>query len=294
MADTQGQETTNEGPSEEMLIEARTMGWQDKESFKGNPEDWVPAEEYVNRGRQIMPILRENNKKMQGEIGALKGRVESMSTALQAANTTIKLLEDSHAQDVQQQVEAARAQLRDEIAAASRDGDHDALAQATDKLTQLNSANKAAGGESSKSDTTTTTTTAPQIHPEAVQWRADNADFVADKRKMRLATIIAQELRDEGDLSVGKIFLDRVAQQVEDTLNGKNSRGTSKVESGQGGGSRRSSAAGAGGKSYADLPAEAKDACERFAKRMVGPDRAHKDINSWRNSYAKQFFEQDA
>ena len=46
------------------------------------------------------------------------------------------------------------------------------------------------------------------------------------------------------------------------------------------------------GKSYADLPPEAKAACEDQARKLVGDGRAFKDTASWRKYYAEVFFSQ--
>ena len=42
------------------------LGWAPKESFRGDPQLWMDAKTYVNRGEQIMPILRKNNQKRGG------------------------------------------------------------------------------------------------------------------------------------------------------------------------------------------------------------------------------------
>ena len=278
---------------EATLQEARTMGWLPLEEFKGNKDNWVDAKNFVERGRQIMPILKQTNDRLMNEMRAVTGQVGQLTAALKAAQTTISALEESHADDVKEQVEAARKDLREEIARASREGDHDALATATDKLVELNSANREAGGkDDDKGDKGDKGErgAAPEMHPEIKAWREENASFMGDRRRVALANAVAEELRANGDTRIGKAFLDAVAEEVEKTLGTKPS-GTSRVSSGNGGGGR--SNASGGGKSYNDLPAEAKEACDRQAKRLVGPDRAHKTIESWRTKYAQQYFAQE-
>ena len=50
-------------------------------------------------------------------------------------------------------------------------------------------------------------------------------------------------------------------------------------------------AGGGGGttKTYADLPPEAKQACENFAKKLVGPGRAYKTVEEWRKAYVARY-----
>lgn len=280
-----------EGPSEEQVNEAKSLGWAPKEEWRGAEDKWVDADEFLKRGLGIHH-LRDSNKKLENTLTQVSGRLSSMEQALRAANATIAALEESHQEDTKAQVEAARAELKEQLAEANREGRHEDVADLTDKLTQLNSAEDVAtegkggkkGGKEDKGDEP------PQIHPEVVQWFKDNSDFTADKRRVALANVVAAELRQAGDTTIGKAFMEKVAEEVEKTL-GPVKRGTSKAESGNGGTGRRTP--GGGGKSYNDLPAEAKEACERQAKRLVGPNRAHKDIDSWRKSYTKQYFAQE-
>lgn len=273
------------GPSEEQIEEARSLGWAPKDAWKGDPEKWVDADQFLQRGLGIHHVRKE----LESLRNTTSARVSQLESALAAANTTIEVLQESHADDVKAQVEEARAALRQEIAQASRDGDHEALATATDKLTQLNAANTDAGGDDDKGGKgDKPNKDAPAVHPEVKAWFDDNPDY-ADRRRAALLHTVATELRQAGDARKGREFLDACAEEVEKYLGtpaGK--RGTSKVEGGGNGtGGRGSSGSG---KSYADLPAEAKAACDSFAKRVVGPNRAHKDLNSWRTAYATKYF----
>ena len=45
--------------------EARTLGWVPAEEFKGDPNRWVDAETFVERGHTVMPILRKNNERLE-------------------------------------------------------------------------------------------------------------------------------------------------------------------------------------------------------------------------------------
>ena len=47
-----------------------------------------------------------------------------------------------------------------------------------------------------------------------------------------------------------------------------------------------------GGKTYNDLPPDAKIACDGWSKQLVGEGRRHKTLADWRASYTKTFFEE--
>ncbi len=275
--------------TEAEIQEAKGLGWADEGSWKGPKEQWVDARTFLEKGRHVLPIMAERNKQLKGQVDSLTGRLTAAEAAVQAANAAIAAIQESQEADVKEQVEEARKELKAQLAAASREGDHDQVADLTDQLTRLNTAEDSADDDKDKGKGkggNTAGSVIPALHPEMVQWFKDNPTFMGSQRHVALANVIAQEMRNDGDARVGKLFMDDVATEVEKTL------GTvrqSKSEAGNGGGGRRGGG-GEAGKSFADLPADAKEACDRQAKRLVGPNRAHKDLDSWRKSYAKQYF----
>ena len=285
------QDTAGQEQQEALEKEAKTMGWVPKEQFRGAETEFVDAKEFVERGRQILPIVQANNQRLMGQVNVLGQKLSSVEEALKASNATIEALESSHDEDVKAQVEAARAELKEQLEAASRDGDHRAVADLTDKMTQLNTAASTRGNGEDKGDKGEQKPPAPPpIHPEVQAWMTQNADFMQDPRRVALANVITQELRQAGDTSIGAAFLDRVAEEVDKTLGARKAGSASRVSPGGGGRGRGVDGGGGAAKSYADLPAEAKAACDKMSKRLVGPNRAHKDETSWRASYAKQYF----
>lgn len=59
-------------PDRNWDAEAREMGWVPKDEFKGDPEKWRPADEFVRRGEEILPIVRQQNRKLQDQLEAQK------------------------------------------------------------------------------------------------------------------------------------------------------------------------------------------------------------------------------
>lgn len=278
--------------TEEELHEAAAMGWADKDKWRGDQKDWVDAKAFLERGRSIMPMLQKNNERLVGKLSDLEGRLGAAEGALRAANATIKALEESQAEDVKAQVEGARAELRDELEDAMKDGDHALAAKLTDKLTQLNDANREAGGKEEKGGDDGSRPARIELPPDIIAWYEQNPDYRIKPRIVALSNAIAVELRQAGNRTIGPAFLDKVKEEVEKELSGGSGKGGfSKVE-GAGGSSHRAPVEGAA-KTYADLPIDAKAACDSMSKRLVGANRAHKDIDSWRKSYVKQYFEKE-
>jgi septum formation inhibitor MinC len=267
--------------SEEVIQEARQMGWLPKEEFKGRPEAWVDATTYVDKGRHVLPIVSAHNKELQQTVQRVAGQVSSLQIALQAANATIAAIEESAAADVEEQVKAARENLKTELEAASREGNHAAVAEITDKLTQLPE-------KKEEKKEVPNAQKPPPLAPEMQAWYAANPDFVSDRRRVSLGNAIAAELREKGETSIGPVFMDKVRDEVNKALGITSQHRPGKTDAGNGGGGRKD--AQSVNKTYADLPQEAKEACDRAEKRLVGEKRAHKTQASWRASYVKQYF----
>jgi hypothetical protein len=277
--------------SPEEIAQAKDLGWADKDQWRGPPEHWVDAKTFLEKGQHVLPILKQNNERLRGELGAVRGEVAGMKDALKAATTTIEALNAAHEEDVKEQVEAARADLRAQLSAASREGDHDAVADATAKLSALNAAEaeKDARAKENAAAAQARRAAPEQMPPENKAWMDSHPEFTANPRAVMLGHAVAAEMRQAGDKTVGPAFLDKVKAEVDAVLGlGTQRGGHSKVEGprgGNGGGGNAGS-----GKTFADLPAEAKAACERQGARLVGATRAHKTIDSWRASYVKQYF----
>lgn len=269
-------------------VEARAMGWVPREEFRGAEDKWVDADAFVERGRSVLPILQKNNERLHTDLQTIKGEVGGLKDALKAAQAVIETLNASHEEDVRAQVEAARAALREELAEASEAGDHKAIADITDKMTQL-------GRAEDKADEKAVAAAPPgkaedllntPFGREVKSWWEQHPAFAKDRRKVALANAVSVDLRERGNTKMGSAFLDEVAEEVEKALGGASEAGGDpRVAAGGGGGSRRQS-----GKTYSDLPAEAKAICDKMSPRLVGPNRAHKDVAAWRTSYVSQYF----
>ena len=58
--------------SEEIVDKAKKMGHVPKEEWKGDPDKWRPAEEFVERGEKILPIVKANQKKLEKKFADLQ------------------------------------------------------------------------------------------------------------------------------------------------------------------------------------------------------------------------------
>lgn len=269
----------------EIQEQAEALGWIPPTRFKGDPERFIDAEDYIRRGEEVLPIVKQQNKKLKAELEEVKAVASANAAALKAAQDAIEQIEERHSVATQKAVENARAQLKAQLASASEAGDHEGVAELTDQLVQLNTAEKE---EPKKEKEVPAPYTPPQ---ELTEWNEENPWFGTDKRKTALALGIAQELREGGEKSTGRVFFDKVKEEMEATLGTKvRAAETSKVEGGRNGSDLEGSRSG-GKKSFASLPADAKAACDADARQFVGPTKKHKTIDEWRARYAQIYYE---
>lgn len=57
--------------ADEIMEKAQKMGWVPQEEWKGDPDKWRPAEEFVERGENIIPILRDKVSKLEKDNAAI-------------------------------------------------------------------------------------------------------------------------------------------------------------------------------------------------------------------------------
>src|SRR4030042_4905842 len=63
--------------------EARDMGWVPEQEFRGDTSKWRSAEEFVDRGREILPILRKNKEELLKHNRQLKSEIDEMKATFE-------------------------------------------------------------------------------------------------------------------------------------------------------------------------------------------------------------------
>lgn len=269
----------------EVQAEAQKMGWIPPDRYKKAPDQFVDADVYVERGKVVLPILKETNKRLEAELEATKAANLAQGAALRQVQDSIATIEERHAVELQKTRERTRDQVKAQLAAANAEGDHEAVAELTDQLVKINA----------QPEVPAPTKQAPApapvaIDPELKAWNAENAWFGTDKRKTALALAIAQELREGGDRSTGRAFYEKVAAELDTTLGAPAAPdGSSKVEGARNGSGNDGPRSGAK-KGYDSLPSEARAACDADTRNFVGPNKRYKTAAEWRNRYAEIYY----
>lgn len=276
------------GIPEEVIQEARSMGWKPLDEFNGNEDDWRDADEFVERGRKILPIVQANNKRLQEQLLTSKREVDSLKETVDAVKNSLKALRAGYDESVAREVAQAKKQLREQLVQAREVGDFDAELDIQDQLDDLKEKEKASK-KKAEDEEKETKPTQPKVHPEFEQWQRENPWFGdqsdpdnLDRTQKLLA--IGEQLRLKGDTTVGRAFMDKCVEELEKQSKSPSKKAGSKVESGSHG-----AATQGGGRSFNKLPKEAKQACHEDNEMFVGPGKMFKTVAEWEDHYAELY-----
>lgn len=276
--------------------EAREMGWTPKEKFKGNPDKWVTAEEFVERAEHVLPILRADRNRLRNELLTRDQKIDTLTQQLTTTASIVKDLTVQYDEKLKSELAAQRRNLKADLKDAVADRDTDAEFEIREQLEALTEAEQKAQERAKQNKDKLTAPaptdddTNPKLSPEFSAWQRDNPWYGGsspeDRKRTKAIVRIAEDLRDEGETSKGREFMDLCLEKLEE-LEQPTQRGQSKVE----GGNPRNIGGGNGQGSYGSLPAEAKRACEEFAQDLVGEGKVYKTMKEFQTYYAKTYYE---
>lgn len=236
--------------SPEVIREAELLGWVPKEKFRGNEDDWIDAEVFVKRGKEINPILRKNNELLLNKLNAKDAEIADIKAAVEEFKKFHEETEERAYKRALSDLKAAKKQALEE-------GDHEAVIEIDDEISDLKESKKT-------TPFTEPVKYSPVTDPVYIAWETENRWVVEDPSLARAAEQAAELMRIRGETSTGRIFLDKVGEKIKEAFPEKfgnpNREKASMTE-----GSRPATKSGK--KTYADLPAEAKQACDRFVKQ---------------------------
>ena len=254
----------------EILSEAKSQGWVEKEHYRGNPNDWVDADRFVERGRQILPILRKNNEGLLRDLNHTKEQLKEFREAAEEFKKFQRESYERKASDYEKRIQ----EIKESRAQAISDGDgtkvnalDDQLDTAKENLREAKQAVKDVVTTSVVEDVSSAST----IDPTLQVWLDKNTWFGQDRRMTSIVNGIGESLRLEFPNLKGQPFLEKLDEVLQEEFPNKFGKTASKksagspVESGSGRQSRGSSSA----QSYDNLPPDAKAACDRFVKQKL-------------------------
>jgi hypothetical protein len=235
-------------------VEAKQFGWVPEDEFKGNPAEWKDAETFLRRGKEINGFLRKDLEKIQSDNRKKDAELAEIRATMEEFR---KYHNETEARAYKRAIEA----LKEEKKVAIEQGDGSRVVEIDDELENIKEAQQTKPKETAKEQ-------APGYDAEFVAWNKANLWFSTDAELQSLALLVGQEINAEEPDKKGRAFYDEVAKRVKEAAPEKfenPARKNASVASSSDGRSPSTK----NKKSYNDLPAEAKAACDKFVKQKL-------------------------
>lgn len=280
----------------EAETKARELGWVPEDEFRGDKAKWKPAEEFLDYADHMLPILRENNRKLTQKISAKDQEFAKLQTTVAEQTKILKALEADADTRAEESIEARLAATRAALAEANRDQEFDRVAELQETLTDLKLEQRTAKTSVEKGEQQKA---APGISAEFAAefdaWKATNK-WVDDPALAAASTAIGNKIIQDaiaaGETPLkGRAFLNEVTKQMDKKFRVSGTPRGDKVDGG-GEGTSASSSSSAGSR-YSSLPAEARRMCETQAKNKVGEGKPYKTLAAWQKRFAELYNEQE-
>ena len=241
----------------EIEREAALMGHVPRDQFRGNPDDWIDAETFVRRGREVMPILRKNNERLLNKVVDLENQLVGDRKTFEEFR---KFQEDAINRQKSEALEQLRAARREAIST----GDGDAFDRADEQIRQVESYQVP--------DAVKSRPVEQPPNPVFAEWLDHNEWFNKDAALRTVADSLVEVIKAEGVHSIGgPEFLEEVTRRVRAIAPAKFQNPARMAAAAVDAPAPRTRKPG--GKSYDDLPAEAKQICDKFVSSIPGYTR---------------------
>lgn len=258
----EGQETGTPAPPQESEAEVRAkrLGWVPKEEFRGDPEHWRSAEKFLEWSDAAAPSLRRDNDR-------LHRRVDETERLLKEARDTFAEFREFASKSEQRSYERAKAEIQQRIEKSAADADAGAVRVG---MAELDALNKEAPKPVERKPEPKQE---PKIDATIQDWIDREQWFTRDRSLNAYAVDVFGDLeRNKPGMSTEERLAEtkRLTREKFPEKFGVNPmrNGAAAVSEPSGGSAGRKK-----GKTYDDLPADAKRACDKFVKTIPGYKR---------------------
>lgn len=283
-----------EGDNNDAAIEsqARELGWVPEAEFKGDKSRWKSAGDFVEYASGMVPILRKNNQQLSDKLAARDREFVALQQRVAEQDRILKTLDETVTNDAAASLESRIDQTRSAISEAMKAQEFETAAELTEALTDMKAELKDLKKKKDDPPPRAANSGNPYDDPVFRSWIADN-EWTSDPAMLAAANVIGGQIINEHkergqQPPTGRALLDEVSKRVDNKFNVSRRPTGEKVGSDTGG----TRTAGTGGKTFASLPAEAKQVCLNEAKRRVGEGKAYPTLEAWQKRYAEVYYAQ--
>ena len=248
--------------NEQTQKEARLFGWVPKEEFRGSEDDWVDAEVFVKRGKEINPILRKNNELLMKKLDEKAKEIDSIKASVEEFKKFQKESFERKTAEYEVQIAQLKSQKREAIA----EGNGDLVVDIDDQIDSLKEAQREAKeAAKAKPEPEQPAQVSIPDDPELQGWLNKNTWFGNDIEMTELANTLGSSVRKQFPHLTSRAFLEKLDDKIREYMPNKFLGNKAKGSAVDSSGSVRGSGS-SGKKSYDNLPDDAKQACDRFIK----------------------------
>lgn len=249
--------------NEQTQKEARIFGWVPKEEFRGSEDDWVDAEVFVKRGKEINPILRKNNELLMKKLDEKAKEIDSIKASVEEFKKFQKESFERKTAEYDVQIAQLKSQKREAIA----EGNGDLVVDIDDQLDSLKEAQREAKeAAKAKPEPEQPAQVSIPDDPELQSWLNKNNWFGNDIEMTELANTLGSSVRKQFPHLASRAFLEKLDDKIREYMPSKFLGNKAKGSAVDSSGSVRGTGS-SGKKSYDNLPDDAKQACDRFIKQ---------------------------
>ncbi len=223
---------------------ARDMGWVPLEEFKGNPENWVEADIFVEKAEKSLPIARGTIKRLESELAGLRQELKSLAKF--------------HQGTAEREYNRAMQDLKKQQISAAEVGDAEKVKELQTDIEVLS---KQKTADLIPKDT-------EDVKDVVSQWMKDNPWYETDDEMADYAMRMDVRLRNLYPDKPAREHMAMLTEKVKSKFpekfgsNGKRNAPPPSME-----GTDRHAVTKQGGKhSYANLPTDAKTQCDKWVR----------------------------
>ena len=275
--DDQGGADADAGGDDSEEDQARRLGWVPESEWRGKKGGWVPAADFLERSYRNRGLYEGSVRKLQKQVSSLETALEESRKRQEESGEVLRNIYDRFKQADQAGYDRAHRELEQRRMKAIEDGDVDAVRkiegqQAENRKKQADAANKPKDGGGQQQQRQ-----APKRDPIIQAWAERNPWFDADIEMAKAAEgievvvnrekpgLTTEERLNEVAKRIKKRFPEKFENDADDHRRDTTGRDLGRDRGGRG---------GSRGRTWADLPADAKQAYEKLARTIKGYTKA--------------------
>jgi hypothetical protein len=242
------------------------LGWTPLDKFRGDPEKFVDAKTFYEKAEHVLPIVKKQRDESRAEAAQSKQAIvelkKEVETIRSDAKEAISFMRAGIEREYQTKIDA----LKEAKAVAVSEGDGAAVNRIDDQIDELKDKKKE---EKAKVSETVTAET-PQLHPGFLKWVDDNKWYATDPKLKKKADALGQSYAEDDGLT-GPDLWEAVKADIVKLFPDKFEDVTERIGAVRGG---KTSASNSNARTFANLPADAQAACNKFIKQGLVKNEA--------------------